>query len=85
MSEKIYAWLLRLYPSRFREVYGQEALQFVRDRCRDEKGFFPRLQNPAMKRTASQTVRRSFTIRHAIYGSKQTGCLRVLGYFFVVL
>lgn len=40
MSEKIYAWLLRLYPSRFREEYGNEALQLFRDRARDKKGFF---------------------------------------------
>jgi hypothetical protein len=44
MSEKIYTWLLRLYPSRFREAYGEEALQLFRDRVRDEKGFFPRLR-----------------------------------------
>ncbi len=44
MSEKIYAWLLRLYPSHFREAYGDEALQLFRDRCRDETGFFPRLR-----------------------------------------
>ncbi len=44
MSEKIYAWLLRLFPSRFREAYGEEALQLVRDRCRDEKGFLLRLR-----------------------------------------
>jgi len=44
MSEKLYAWLLRLYPSRFREAYGEEALQLVRDRCRDEQGFLPRLR-----------------------------------------
>lgn len=44
MSEKLYAWLLRLYPSRFRETYGEEALQLVRDRCRDEPGFLPRLR-----------------------------------------
>jgi hypothetical protein len=44
MSEKIYAWLLRLYPSRFRENYGEEARQLVRDRCRDEQGFLPRLR-----------------------------------------
>jgi len=25
MSEKIYAWLLHLYPSQFREAYGSEA------------------------------------------------------------
>ena len=44
MSEKFYAWLLRLYPSRFREAYGEEARQLVRDRCRDEQGFLPRLR-----------------------------------------
>ena len=40
MSEKIYACLLRLFPSHFREAYGDEALQLFRDRARDEKGFF---------------------------------------------
>jgi len=44
MSEKIYAWLLRLYPSHFHEAYGDEALQLFRDRCRDESGFIPRLR-----------------------------------------
>ncbi len=44
MSEKIYAWLLHLYPSHFREAYGEEALQLFRDRARHEKGFFARLQ-----------------------------------------
>jgi Peptidase family S41/N-terminal domain of Peptidase_S41 in eukaryotic IRBP len=44
MSEKIYAWLLRLYPSRFRRAYGDEALQLFRDRARDERGFLPRLR-----------------------------------------
>lgn len=39
MSEKIYAFLLRLFPRRFREAYGEEALQLFRDRARDEKGF----------------------------------------------
>jgi hypothetical protein len=44
MSEKIYTWLLRLYPSQFREAYGEEALQLFRDRLRDEKGFLARLR-----------------------------------------
>jgi hypothetical protein len=39
MSERIYAWLLRLYPSHFRKAYGDEALQLFRDRARDERGF----------------------------------------------
>ena len=44
MSEKIYAWLLHLYPSQFREAYGSEALPLFRDRVRNEKGFFPCLR-----------------------------------------
>lgn len=44
MSEKIYACLLRLFPSHFREAYGDEVLQLFRDRTRDEKGFFPRVR-----------------------------------------
>jgi len=44
MSEKLYAWLLRLYPSHFREEYGEEALRLFRDRARDERGFFLRLR-----------------------------------------
>ncbi len=44
MSEKIYAWLLRLFPSRFRKAYGEDALQLFRDRSRDENGFFPSLR-----------------------------------------
>jgi hypothetical protein len=44
MSEKIYSWLLRLYPSRFRAAHGEEALQLFRDRARCETGFFPRLR-----------------------------------------
>ena len=44
MSEKIYAWLLRFYPPRFREAYGDEALQLFRDRFRHERGVLPRLR-----------------------------------------
>jgi Peptidase family S41/N-terminal domain of Peptidase_S41 in eukaryotic IRBP len=44
MSEKIYAWLLRFYPSHFRKGYGDEALQLLRDRKRDEKGLLPGLR-----------------------------------------
>jgi hypothetical protein len=44
MSEKIYAWLLRLYPPHFREKYGDEALELLRDRARDETGFFRTLR-----------------------------------------
>ncbi len=42
MSEKMYTRLLRLYPSSFRKKYEGEALQLVRDRLRDETGFFKR-------------------------------------------
>jgi hypothetical protein len=39
MSEKLYALLFRLYPSKFRDAYAQEAMQLFRDRSRDEHGF----------------------------------------------
>jgi hypothetical protein len=38
MSEKIYAWMLLLYPASFREAHGEEALQLYRDRARHERG-----------------------------------------------
>jgi hypothetical protein len=44
MSEKIYAWLLRLYPLGFREAYGEAAMQLFRDRFRYERGFLPALR-----------------------------------------
>lgn len=44
MSEKIYVWLLRLYPSNFQKAYGEEALQLFRDRVRDERGFLSGLR-----------------------------------------
>ena len=44
MSEKIYAFFLRLYPTHFCDEYGHEALQLFRDRARDERGFFARLR-----------------------------------------
>ena len=44
MSEMIYAFLLRLFPSHFRESYGEEALQLFRDRASDEQGFLPTLR-----------------------------------------
>jgi hypothetical protein len=44
MSEKIYALLLRLFPSHFRKAYGEEALQLFRDRTRDERGLLPGFQ-----------------------------------------
>jgi Peptidase family S41/N-terminal domain of Peptidase_S41 in eukaryotic IRBP len=44
MSERVYSWLLRLFPRSFREVYGDDALQLFRDRFRDETGWFPRLR-----------------------------------------
>jgi Peptidase family S41/N-terminal domain of Peptidase_S41 in eukaryotic IRBP len=39
MFERIFACLFRLYPSRFRKVYGNEARWLIRDRMRDERGW----------------------------------------------
>lgn len=44
MSEKMYARLLRLYPSGFRREYEDAALQLIQDRLRDETGFFKRIR-----------------------------------------
>jgi hypothetical protein len=44
MLEKIYAFLLRLYPAEFRDAYGREALQLIRDRARDERGIVLKLR-----------------------------------------
>lgn len=42
MSDKIYACLLRLYPSGFRRRYEEEVLQLYRDRLREESGLIHR-------------------------------------------
>ncbi|MBV9301637.1 MAG: S41 family peptidase [Acidobacteriaceae bacterium] len=44
MSEKIYTWLLRFFLPRFYEAYGDAALELLRERSRDEKGFLQRLR-----------------------------------------
>jgi hypothetical protein len=42
MSEKIYIWLLTLYPAAFRDEYGVAALQLFRDRLHAERGVLAR-------------------------------------------
>lgn len=44
MSERIYSCLLRLYPASFREAYRDAAMEVFRERLRDERGFWPRVQ-----------------------------------------
>jgi hypothetical protein len=44
MSERIYAWLLKLYPARFREDYGASTMQLFRDRLRAERDGLRRLR-----------------------------------------
>lgn len=44
MSEKVYAWLLLLFPAGFRETYGRDALELFRDRWRHERGLFLRFR-----------------------------------------
>jgi len=44
MSERIYSCFLRLYPASFRQAYGDAAMELFRERLRDERGFWPRLQ-----------------------------------------
>ena len=35
-SERVYRWLVEVYPKEFRSEYGQEMVQAFRDRCREE-------------------------------------------------
>jgi len=44
MSERIYACLLRIFPSAFRRRYEEESLRLLRDRLNDERGFLRRLR-----------------------------------------
>ncbi|HKV28207.1 MAG TPA: S41 family peptidase [Candidatus Acidoferrales bacterium] len=44
MSEKLYSLLLRLFPSEFRQRFGEESIQLFRDRFREERGFWLRLR-----------------------------------------
>src|SRR2546427_1252058 len=44
MSEALYAWLLRLYPERFRREYGEEARRLFRDRLQNERGLLRRFR-----------------------------------------
>src|SRR5215475_14129976 len=44
MSERLYAFLLKLYPDQFRRKYNEEALRLVRDRAHDEDGLFSGLR-----------------------------------------
>ncbi|MBS1854195.1 MAG: TIGR03435 family protein [Acidobacteria bacterium] len=44
MSERFFSLLVRFYPARFRQAYGEEAVRFVLDRARDERGLLVRLR-----------------------------------------
>ncbi len=44
MSEKIFSFLLRLYPARFRQRFQAEALELFRARLRDERGVQRRMR-----------------------------------------
>ena len=44
MFEHLCALLLRIYPAGFRSAYGREAVQFIRDRARHERGVFLRVR-----------------------------------------
>lgn len=81
MSEKLYTLLLRLYPGRFRVVYGEEALQLLRDRLRDEYGLFAtlRLWIDLLLDLVISVPREHRARRPALSPSRtQTGLFRVL-------
>jgi hypothetical protein len=86
MSEKIYALLLRLFPSHFREAYGEEALQLFRDRARDEKGFFPSVQLwlDLLTDLAFSVPGQYFRIQPALIGASTLRRLDGLPSFFIL-
>jgi hypothetical protein len=85
MSEKIYACLLRLFPSHFREVYGDEARQLFRDRARDETGFVPRVRLWLdWLADLAIAVPRQYHIRPAFTGAAQQPFDSVPAFFVLV-
>jgi Peptidase family S41/N-terminal domain of Peptidase_S41 in eukaryotic IRBP len=86
MSEKIYALLLRLFPSHFREAYGEEALQLFRDRAGDEKGFFPglRLWLDLLSDLVWSVPREYFHVQPALIGASAYRRLDGLPLFFIL-
>jgi predicted secreted Zn-dependent protease len=86
MSEKIYALLLQLFPSHFREAYGEEALQLFRDRARDEKGFFPgvRLWLDLLNDLVWSVPREYFHVQPALIGASAYRRLDGLPLFFIL-
>jgi hypothetical protein len=86
MSEKIYALLLRLFPSHFRETYGEEALQLFRDRARDERGFFPsvRLWLDLLSDLAFSLPREYFHVQPALIGASVLRRLDGMPLFFIL-
>jgi len=87
MSEKIYACLLRLFPSYFHEAYGDEALQLFRDRAHDEKGFFPRVRLwlDLLADLAISVPRQYRYVRPALTGAAVQQRLESAPVFFVLL
>jgi len=86
MSEKIYAFLLRLFPSPFRRAYGEEALQLFRDRARDEKGFFPsfRLWLDLLADLGFSLPRQYFHVHRALLAASAQPRLNGIPSFFVL-
>jgi Peptidase family S41/N-terminal domain of Peptidase_S41 in eukaryotic IRBP len=86
MSEKIYAWLLRLYPSHFREAYGDQAVQLFRDRARHEKGFLPgiRLWLDLLADLVISVPREYRYVAHAVVASSAPRPLDGLPSFYVL-
>jgi Peptidase family S41 len=86
MSEKIYALLLRLFPSHFREAYGEESLLLFRDRARDEKGFLPsvRLWLDLLSDLVWSVPREYFHAQPALVGASALRRLDGMPLFFIL-
>ena len=85
MFEKIFRLVLHLYPSRFRQEYGDEALQLFRDRARDETGVWPsvRLWFDLLTDLVISLPREYGHTRFDVAGASAKACLDGTPTFFV--
>lgn len=85
MSEVVFRFLLHLYPSRFRQEYGDEALQLFRDRTRDETGVWQsvRLWFDLLTDLVRSLPREYCYTQPDVAGAPAKGCMDGTPTFFV--
>ena len=86
--ERVYRWLLRLYPSVFRVRFADEMVQLFSDQLRDARqadapaaaaGTWLRTLGDLFLTAASEHTRRDRTVAHSLATSSPSTSSRVLG------